>query len=189
MISYVWIALMFLACVTAVCLGRTNELSAAVTDGAATAVSLSLTMVGILGFWSGIMELMEQAGVTKKIANLLFPILSRLFPSTNQKADMASNLTANLLGLSNAATPFGLKAAEEMLRTTGESDDLLRFLVLNTTSIQLVPTTVAAVRAMLGAPNPFDIMPAVWAASSLSVAAGLLASVLLAKAYNWRRKR
>jgi spore maturation protein A len=190
MISYVWTGLMVLACVTAVCLGRTDELSAAVTDGAANAVTLCITMIGILGLWSGVMELMERAGITQGIAKRLMPILSKLFPSANRKAkkNIASNITANLLGLSNAATPFGLQAAEEMYRTLGDSDELLRFLVLNTTSIQLIPTSIAAVRAMLGAQNPFDIMAAVWGASILSVAAGLLAATVLAKLGCWGGK-
>ncbi|MDO5547836.1 MAG: nucleoside recognition domain-containing protein [Eubacteriales bacterium] len=191
MISYVWTGLILIACVTAVCLGRTEELSVAVTDGAANAVTLCLTMIGLLGLWSGVMELMEQAGITQKIARLLLPVLSKLFPSANHRAknDIASNITANLLGLSNAATPFGLKAAEEMYQTMGDSDELLRFLVLNTTSIQLIPTTVAAVRAMLGAQNPFDIMPAIWGASALSVATGLLAAAILAKISRWGKQK
>lgn len=191
MISYVWTGLMVIACVTAVCQGRTEALAAAVADGTADAVNLCLTMIGLLGLWSGVMELMEQAGITRGITKLLMPVLSGLFPSANHKAkqNIASNMTANLLGLSNAATPFGLKAAEEMIQTQGESDELLRFLVLNTTSIQVIPTTVAAVRAALGAKNPFDIMPAVWGASVVSVAAGLLSSVLLSKVVCWGKQR
>lgn len=191
MISYVWTGLMVIACVTAACQGRTEALAAAVTDGAADAVTLCLTMIGLLGLWSGVMELMEQAGITRGITKLLMPVLSALFPSSNRKAKqyIASNITANLLGLSNAATPFGLKAAEEMYQSQGESDELLRFFVLNTTSIQLIPTTVAAVRAALGAHNPFDIMPAIWGASAVSVAAGLLASVLFAKVMRWGKQR
>lgn len=180
MISYIWTGLLVLACVTSCFLGRGNELAAAVTDGAGDAVTLCLTMVGLLGLWSGMMELMEQCGIEKQIANALHPVIRRLFPKADQQARQAisANLTANLLGLSNAATPFGLKAAQRLHQTEGAENNLLRFLVLNTTSIQLVPTTVAAVRASMGAENPFDIMPAIWCASIVSVAAGLMASVL-----------
>ena len=187
MLSYVWTGLLLLSCITACLLGRTNELATAVTDGAGNAVSLCLTMIGLLGIWSGVMELMEQAGIARRIAVLLNPLLKRLFPTTDAQAIqyISTNVTANLLGLSNAATPFGLKAAERMYQTKGASDELLRFLVLNTTSIQLVPTTVAAVRAMLGAENPFDIMPAVWGASIVSVAVGLTAAYAFSKISRW----
>ena len=191
MLSYVWTGLLLLSCITACLLGRTNELATAVTDGAGNAVSLCLTMIGLLGVWSGVMEVMERAGIVRRIAVLLHPLLKRLFPTTDTQAIqyISTNVTANLLGLSNAATPFGLKAAERMYQTKGASDELLRFLVLNTTSIQLVPTTVAAVRAMLGAENPFDIMPAVWGASVVSVAVGLTAAYLLSKLGYWRQRK
>lgn len=187
MLSYVWVGLLLLSCVTACLLGRTSELAQAVTEGAGDAVSLCITMVAIIGLWSGVMELMEQAGITRRIAALLRPILRQLFPSADETAQqyISANITANLLGLSNAATPFGLQAAERMAQTTGESDDLLRFLVLNTTSLQLIPTTVAAVRAALGSQTPFDIMPAVWGASVFSVLTGLAASYLFSA---WAKK-
>ncbi len=180
MLSYVWTGLLILSCVSACLLGRTNELAQAVTDGAGDAVSLCITMVAIIGLWSGVMELMEQSGMAERIAALLKPLLHRLFPSADAKAlqYISANVTANLLGLSNAATPFGLQAAERMYRTRGDSDDLLRFLVLNTTSMQLIPTTVAAVRSTLGAATPFDIMPAVWGASAVSVLTGLAVAYL-----------
>lgn len=181
MLSYVWVGLLLLSCVTACLLGRTSELAQAVTEGAGDAVSLCITMIAVIGLWSGVMELMEQTGITRGIAALLRPLLRRLFPSADAKAQqyISANVTANLLGLSNAATPFGLQAAERMVQTTGETNDLLRFLVLNTTSLQLIPTTVAAVRAALGSQTPFDIMPAVWGASVFSVLVGLAASYLL----------
>ncbi len=178
MLSYVWTGLLLFSCVSACLLGRTSELAQAVTEGAGDAVRLCVTMVAVIGLWSGVMELMEQAGITRYISVLLRPLLRRLFPSADAKAQqyISANVTANLLGLSNAATPFGLQAAERMLQTTGTSHDLLRFLVLNTTSLQLIPTTVAAVRAALGSQTPFDIMPAVWGASAVSVLTGLAAS-------------
>ncbi len=171
MISYVWTGILLLSFVTALCLGRGDVLASAIPQGTEQSVTLCLTMVGLLGLWSGILELMQVSGLVHKLTALLRPLLCRLFPNTHTAARdaIAANLTANLLGLSNAATPLGLQAADEMLRTQGESDELLRLIALNTTSIQLVPTTVASVRASLGARNPFDILPAVWAASFLSV--------------------
>lgn len=185
MISYVWVGIIFISCFTACCLGRTEQLASAIPQGTELAVSLCLTMVGLMGLWSGVMELMERSGIADKIAVLLRPVLSRLFPSAEPSAlsSISANVTANMLGLSNAATPFGLSALEKLYAQQGESAELLRFVVLNSASIQIVPTTVAAVRASLGAESPFDIMPAVWGASAISVAAGLLTCYVLEKIF------
>lgn len=183
MMNYLWVGLMVLACCTACLTGRTAELSAAVTDGAQQAITLGISMAGIMGLWSGVMELMRQSGLCEKIASVLRPIVSPLFRrARGDKQTMegiSANITANLLGLSNAATPIGLQAAErlyELYDKKGTPDEVLTFVILNTTSIQLIPTTVAAVRASFGAQQPFDVMPAVWGASVASVAAGLMAA-------------
>lgn len=118
---------------------------------------------------------------------MLCPVLKRLFQRAARDDKtmerIAANVTANLLGLSNAATPIGLQAADrlyELYGRRGMPDEVLQFIILNTTSIQLIPTTVAAVRASLGAAQPFDIMPAVWGASIFSVITGLTAAKLFA---------
>lgn len=194
MMNYLWVGLMALACITACMTGRTAELSAAVAQGAQQAVTLCLSIAGIMGLWSGVMELMQQSGLCEKITSVLRPLLSPLFHKAGRDRQamegISANVTANLLGLSNAATPIGLRAADrlyDLYDREGTPDEVLTFVILNTTSIQLVPTTVAAVRASLGAQQPFDIMPAVWGASVFSVAVGLFA----AKLFAWigRRKR
>lgn len=188
MMNYIWVALMLLACITAVLTGRTEQLTAAVTAGPEQAVTLCLSIAGLMGFWSGVMELMQRSGLCARIAALLRPVLAPLFQRASRDNEtmeaIAANVTANLLGLSNAATPIGLRAADGLYRLYGRKgtpDEVLAFVVLNTTSIQLIPTTVAAVRASLGAAQPFDIMPAVWIASVGSVAAGLFTARLLAR--------
>lgn len=187
MMSYLWVLFLVLAVITAVCTGRTQELSVAVTSGAQDAVTLCLSIVGLMGLWSGVMELMEEAGICRWISRLLQPVLRPLFRRASRDPEaigaVASNITANFMGLSNAATPIGLRAADRMYALyggQGAPDEILTFIVLNTTSIQLIPTTVAAVRASLGASQPFDIMPAVWGASVVSVAAGLCTAKLCA---------
>lgn len=184
--NILWVGMILLACVSACVTGRTAELSAAVTEGAEQAVELCLMMLGMMGLWSGILELMQAAGLCRRLTALLRPVLRRLFPRAARDQEtleaIAANVTANLMGLSNAATPIGLRAAERLYCLYGQQerpDEALTFVVLNATSIQLIPTTVAAVRASLGAAQPFDIMPAVWGASVCSVAAGLLAARLL----------
>ena len=192
MMDVIWAAMLLLSCAAAAMLGRTEELTNAVTQGAQQAVTLCLSIAGIMGLWSGVMELMQESGLCAKIERLLHPLLALLFPKAKQDAQtmekIAANVTANLLGLSNAATPIGLQAAERLYTLQREEPtphEVLRFVILNTTSIQLIPTTVAAVRASLGAAQPFDIMPAVWGASICSVAAGMGAALLCSA--QWRK--
>ena len=188
MMNYLWVGMVLMACVTACLTGRTAELAAAVTDGAGQAVTLCLSLAGIMGLWSGILELMQQSGLCKRITAVLCPVLKLLFrraaKDDRTMERIAANVTANLLGLSNAATPIGLQAADRLYQLydrKGTPDEVLQFIILNTTSIQLIPTTVAAVRASLGAAQPFDIMPAVWGASVFSVLAGMAAAKLFAR--------
>ncbi len=163
--------------------GTLSAVSAAALDGAHASVELTLAMCGMLCLWSGVMETMRRSGISEALSRLLRPLLGRLFPSALRDTEtmdaLTSNVSANLLGLGNAATPAGIRAAKGLRRLSGQdtaSDELCRLVVLNTASIQLLPTTVAALRASLGADAPFDILPAVWLSSLVSVAAGLLAA-------------
>lgn len=173
--------------------GTLDAVSAAALSGAASAVTLCLSMAGALCLWTGVMEVMERSGLAAKLARLFRPPLRRFLPQasrdTETLAAVSANVSANLLGLGNAATPLGLKAASRMAKGTGgvASDELCLLVVLNTASIQLIPATVASVRSAAGCRTPFDILPAVWLASVLSVTAGLLMAQLLAAAGRWRR--
>jgi len=165
--------------------GNLTALSAAAVSGAKDAVTLSLSLCGMICLWSGVMELMKRAGLSEKLSRLMRPVLSRLYPTAakdNETMDaLSSNVSANLLGLGNAATPAGIKAAVGLKRLSGlssASDELCLLVVMNTASIQLLPTTVASLRASFGASSPFDILPAVWLSSLLSVSAGILAAKL-----------
>ncbi len=161
--------------------GRMDAVSAAATAGAAEAVTLLLGITGIMALWSGMMELVSASGLARHIERILHPVLRPLFGKTSHDAEamqtVSANVTANLLGLSNAATPIGLRAADRLYAVCGRRgapDAVLTLMVLNASSIQIIPSTVAAVRAGYGAVAPFDIMPAIWGASLLSVAAALL---------------
>ena len=162
--------------------GRGGETGKAVLEGAGAAVKLTLELAGPLCFWCAVTELLERAGASAALARALGAPLRRLFPrgarDGETRAALAENVSANLLGLGNAATPAGIRAAQGLARL-GQRDELCLLVVLNTASLQLLPTTAASLRAALGAAEPFDITPAVWLSSALSVAAGLGAAALL----------
>jgi len=188
--TVIWTGMTALSLLCALALGRAGGLASAALDGAGQAIQLGISMAGVLCLWMGVMEVMDRAGLARKLAKLLRPILGRLFPDFARDRGVmdtiAANVSANLLGLGNAATPLGMEAARRMAgRTPGiASDSLCMLVVCNTASIQLIPTTVAAVRMAAGCETPFDILPAVWFTSALSVLAGITASKLLAKV--WR---
>ena len=162
--------------------GTMDAVSAAALSGANDAVTLCISLLGVICLWSGVLEIMDQSGLSQKLAALFRPLLKKLFPDAARDdvtlSAISANISANLLGIGNAATPLGIQAAKRMARGCDgtASDSLCRFIVLNTASIQLIPATVAGVRAACGAAAPFDILPAVWFSSLLSVAAGLLAA-------------
>ena len=173
--------------------GTLDAVSAAALSGAASAVTLGLSMAGALCLWTGVMEVMERSGLAAKLARLFRPPLRRFLPQasrdTETLAAVSANVSANLLGLGNAATPLGLKAASRMAKGTGgvASDELCLLVVLNTASIQLIPATVASLRAAAGCETPFDILPAVWLTSLLALAAGLGMASLLRRLPRFRK--
>lgn len=177
--------MMGLSLVCGAATGRMEAVSAAALAGAGEAVELLIRMGGALALWSGVMELMRRSRVADALSRCLRPILRRLLPTACRDSEtlalLAANLSANVLGLGNAATPPGLAAARRMARGTQgrASDELCRLVVLNSCSVQLLPLTAAALRAANGAASPLDILPAVWIASAASVAAGLGAARLL----------
>lgn len=188
--SGIWTGMIVISLVCALVTGRGTEMAAAAMEGASAGVELCLSMAGALCLWMGVMEVLRRAGAMGALSRLLRPVLGRLYPDFARDDGVmdaiSANVSANLLGLGNAATPLGLDAARRMSRRTPgvASDSLCMLVVCNTASIQLIPTTVAAVRAGAGSSAPFDILPTVWLASALSVTAGILAARLFARL--WR---
>ena len=186
--SWIWGGMIILSLLFGAVTGRMDAVSEAALSGAQSAVELSLSMAGVLCLWSGIMEIMRVCGLSEGLARAFRPLMRRLLPAASRDSEtlaaVSANVSANLLGLGNAATPLGIQAARRMARGCGgvASDELCRLVVLNTASIQLLPTTIASVRAAAGCKTPFDILPAVWLASVLSVTAGLTAAWLLSLA-------
>lgn len=186
MMGYIWVGMLALSVCAALAEGHLGVLTGAAMEGASSAVALCLSLAGALCLWSAFAKVMEKAGLTEKLGRLMQPLFRRLFPQASRDpvalGCLTGNVSANLLGLGNAATPMGIAAVRRMKALSGgaeASDEMCLLIVMNTASIQLLPTTVAAVRASLGAQAPFDILPAVWLTSILSVAAGIAAAKLL----------
>jgi len=180
MMGVIWTILLCISVVFGVATGQVGALSTAVSEGAQAAVTTVLSITGMMMLWCAVMEVMRESGLMEKLARLLNPVLKRLFPSANREtlAHLSANVSANLLGLGNAATPAGIRAAEGL---RDSPQDLTMLTVINTSSLQLIPTTVAAIRASAGAASPFDILPAVWLATLAAQVAGILAVKALRK--------
>ena len=188
--AVIWTGMVGVSILCGLVTGRGEAVAAAALEGAGAGVELCLSMAGALCLWMGVMEVMRRSGLARGLSRLLRPVPGR--PSPDFAGDgplvdaVSANVSANLLGLGNAATPLGLEAARLMARRSPgvASDSLCMLVVCNTASIQIIPATVASLRTAAGCTTPFDILPAVWLASLLSVAAGILAARLLARI--WR---
>ena len=188
--GWIFSLLTALSCLAAMLTGRGSALAASIVTGAREGITLALSLAGSLCLWTGVGKLLERAGITAVLSKFISPLLGRLFPSSKRDPVLASSLSANIcanfLGLGNAATPMGLQAVQRMARNHPgiASDEMCRLIVLNTASIQLSPTTVAAIRASLGCASPFDILPAVWITSLCSASAGVAAAVVLGRIWH-----
>lgn len=189
--SWIWTGIMALSILCALLSGSGAALSSALMQGAQSGVTLALSMAGSICLWSALGTLMSDVGITGKISILLRPLLGRLFPSGRKDPalgeEICANFCANLLGLGNAATPMGIRAVKRMAGSGPEgtaSGEICRLVVLNTASIQLIPGTVAAIRASLGCPTPFDLLPAVWITSACSASLGLAAAWIFGKLWS-----
>lgn len=148
MLNVIWSLLVIISVVCSFLFGRSENLSSAIVDSGADAVELLLTLAGILTLWSGIMKIAEKSGLTSLFARMSAPLLRLLFPALDKNGEafgiITMNLTANLLGLGNTATPLGLRAMAELDRLNGHSDtasdEMVVFVVMNTASLQLLPT-------------------------------------------------
>ena len=193
MLNKIWSLFVVFSVICAVFLGNTDDLSAAFVDGAADAVQLLITLAGVICLWSGLMKAAECSGLTSLIAGLFKPLLKKLFPRLEGDSAafgaISMNISANLLGLGNTATPPGLLAMKELHRLDGgsetASDEMVVFVVMNTASLQLFPTTLGMLRASYGSAAPFEILVPVW----LSSACALTVALIIALAGNRRDNR
>lgn len=190
--AWLWTAMTALSLLFGLLTGNAGALGTAALEGAADAVELCVSMAGVMCLWSGVMELMNRCGLADALSALFRPLLRRLMPRAARDAQtlsaISANLSADLLGLGNAATPLGIRAARRMSRGCGgvADDELCLFVVLNTASLQLIPTTLSGVRSALGCADAFDILPAVWLTSAAALLSGVLAAKLFARL--WRAR-
>ena len=158
-------------------------------ESVADAVELSITFLGTICLWNGIMEIAKNTTLMAKITKMLKPLINFLFPdlknNESAKQEVSMNIVANIMGLGNAATPLGLKAMKTMQKDNKKKDTLsnamMIFIVLNTASIQLIPTNVIAIRASLGSDNPTSIILPVWIATIIAAMVGIFFTKILIK--------
>ena len=193
MMKWVFGGIIIVSLIVGAALGRMSEVSSAVITSGGEAIQLALTLAGAMCLRSGLMRVARQAKLTELISGLFAPFISLLFRGLPPKSEAAQaiclNISANLLGLGNAATPLGIAAMTRLAELNGSSDTasdyMCMFVVLNTASLQLIPTTIALLRANAGSAAPMEIMPASWVASAASIVTG----VLMVKFLSWRRRR
>lgn len=185
MLNVLWVVLLLLAIGCGALTGRLDEVNAALLTGGSEAITLLLTLGGAMCVWSGFLRVADKAGLTRALSRVTAPLMRVLFPNLEPQGEacraMSMNIAANVLGLGNAATPLGLNAMQKLQEANPHKEratrDMVVFVVLNTASVQLLPTTVAALRLEAGSPAPLSILPAVWVTSL----GGAMAAVLVAR--------
>lgn len=198
MINYIWTAMIVFSVISAIFSQKCDLLSGAIISGASDAVNLCIRLGGTVCLWGGLMEIAEQSGITAAVCKMFSPLLKLVFPKMDMKGPTAKaismNVTANMLGLGNAATPLGLEAMKRLQDMNPDKErasaDMIKFVVMNSAAFHLIPTTVASLRQDYGCKAPFDIMPASWISSALALTVGLTAATVLIKvteAKTWKR--
>ena len=185
--NYVWGFMLAFSFITAIFNNKGAELSEGLLNASVSAVETALKLLGSLTLWNGITEIMSEAGLDKKLNRLLTPVIGMIFPTYKNTAAgsaITANITANLLGLGNAATPLGIEAMKRIKEINGSDtadNETVRFVVINSAALTLIPTTIASVRAAHGSNSPFSIIIPVWLTGISALTAGLLAEKILSK--------
>ena len=187
MINYIWAIITVLGVVYMVFTGNADAVLKSLTDGAGNAVQICISLLGIYCLWLGIMNIAKESGLIEKLSDAVSPLLKKLFPNTGKKAFnfISMNIAANILGLGDAATPFGLSAMEELQKenplTDTASDSMIMFIILNTASLELIPTTVLSLRNSMGAENPTSIVITSLITTAVSAVMGIILCKMLEK--------
>ena len=192
MLNIVWPIFIIISFSYAIFSGNVQNLNSSIFESIESAVNLSITMLGTMCLWSGIINIASNTSIIQKINKILKPIIRFLFPEIkeNIKAqnEISMNMVANILGLGNAATPLGLKAMESFQKENRNkkelSNSMIMLIVLNTASIQIIPTTIIAIRSSLQSANPTSIIFPVWIATICAATAGILVTKILIKYSN-----
>lgn len=196
MINYIWGFMIVCGMGVAIVSGYGKEVGIAAIESSKEAVSLCIAMCGVMALWMGLMEIATKSGVIKKLTKLMNPLIAKLFPTipsdSRAREYITSNFVANILGLSWAATPVGLKAMKELKRLNGDSEeasiDMCTFLIINISSLQLIPVNIIAYRSEYGSSNPAWIIGYAIVATAISTIAGVIFSIC-ARQFSARRIR
>lgn len=187
MVNIIWATLIFTAIIYSIFTGNIDTINSGILKHATSGMNLILEMMPLIVLWTGIMKIAENSQLLEIFSRLLNPLLSKLFPSLKKDHKalgyIASNIAANMLGLGSAATPFGLKAMEELQKDNPKKDTateaMITFLVLNTGGVTLIPTTVIALRMMYGSANPTEIIITSILATTVSSVSGLVLDYMI----------
>ncbi|CCZ18328.1 MAG: nucleoside recognition domain-containing protein [Clostridium sp.] len=191
MLNKIWPAFLIISFIYAILNGNIEEFNNSIFTSCAQTVDLILKLFGTMCLWNGLMKIVQETSLMKKLTKIISPLMKILFPKMKKEdkeyKEITINIIANLLGIGNAATPLGLKAMQTMQEKNPQkdriTDSMAMFIVLNTASIQLIPSTVIAVRASLGSVNPSQIIVPVWIATIAADVAGIIASKMLMKKF------
>lgn len=189
MLNIIWPIFIIASFVYAIFTGNVQSVNNSIFESTASSVSLSITFLGTICLWTGIMKIAQKTTFVTRLTTFLKPLINFLFPEmkNNEKAkeEISMNMIANILGLGNAATPLGLKAMKTMQKENNKKDvisnSMAMFIVINTASLQLIPTTVIAIRSSLGSSDPTKIIFPVWGATIAAAVAGVTATKLFIK--------
>ena len=189
MLNILWPIFIILSFIYALISGKVNEVNNGIFESLTDAAELSITFLGTMCLWTGIMEIAKQTSLIDKMTNLLKPLINFLFPDLKRnesaKQEISMNMIANILGLGNAATPLGIKAMKTMQKENTKKDTLtnsmMMFIVINTASIQLIPTNVIAIRTSLNSQNATGIILPVWIATIIAAIVGIAFTKFLIK--------
>ena len=191
MLNFIWPIFIIISFIYAILNGRVAEVNNSVFDSTKSAVDLSISLLGTTCLWTGIMQIASNTKIVKHLSKLLNPIMKKLFPDIKKEEkvhkEITMNIIANIMGLGNAATPLGLKAMKSMQKKNDDknklSNSMCMFIVLNTASIQLIPTTVIAIRSSLGSNNPTAMIVPVWIATICAAVVAVFSAKLLMKKF------
>lgn len=193
MLNIVWPVFVIVSILYAIISGNLTNLNLAITSSTEEAISLTLTLIGTTCLWSGLIEIASNTKIIEYLKKILRPIIKKLFPNINEIAyeKVIMNVIANILGLGNAATPLGLQAMEEFQKENINkerlSDNMMMLIILNTSSLQIIPTTIIAIRTSLGSNNPTKIIFPIWFSTICSLIVGIIMTKLLIKLTNKRK--
>lgn len=191
MLNIIWPLFLITSFIYAIFNGRVYEVNNSIFESTKLAVDLSISLLGTICLWNGIMQVASKTRIIDHLSKILKPIMKKIFPDIKEKDEahkqITMNIIANIMGLGNAATPLGLKAMKLMQKQNREKDKLSNsmamFIVLNTASIQIIPTTVIAIRNSLGSENPTVMIIPVWIATIFAACSAVFATKILMKKF------